>query len=371
MSDPSVTIDLNDLNGSDLKQLLVTGGPAMLAFNSEIKQHFGAPVRNMAELPGIQFTISKPGAWKTSTGVGFTLKASAGCKCGVAQKSTAFKLAKAIDSDDTQAITGQAPASSVFINIEMDFDIQGNLSGSGTVGGIGIGGKASGKGAATFTYCHPVDGGIETREAIVAAFTRLKLPFQPNSVTTMPVGAIGNVKFDGSFNLELDLSYGLGSYKLCAPGVAAARTSLSTAAAHFTPPSLEFDAGIKAAFTYTHAESYEAIVRRDTEASASLFLSRSSSDDTQESIGLKAGVSLSSAPSASLDVAKLGAAINRVTKAGGDQAASAANQLQSSLLAKASSWLSSEADKYGNVTLKAALEQQKARALLYEFGPIS
>jgi hypothetical protein len=286
----------------------------------------------------------------------------------VAQKSTAFKLAKAIDSSDSTDITGQPPAGSVYINVEIDFDIQGNLSASGSASGFGIAGKASGKGAATFTYCHPVSGTTETKAAILDAFTRLKFPFQPDSVTAMAVGAISNVKFVGSFGLELDLSYGLGSYTVTAPGLSSVKTSLQFGAERFTPSTLDIETGIKAAFAYTHAENYEAIVRRDSATKGSLFLSRSSRDDTSESIGVQIGVSKCTAANLNSDPTQLAAAINSVTSTGGEQAATIWNDVQATAVAKGSSWLGGEVVKYGNAGLKLTLDQQHGRALLYEFS---
>jgi hypothetical protein len=368
MSNPGLSIDITTLDDSDLQKLLTTGKQTLLSFGSEIGEFFGRPISDATALPAVTFSISVPGSWKTSTGVGFTLKAAASCKIGVANKSAAFKLAKAIDSNDTTDITGQRPAGCVYINVEIDFDVQGNLSASGSVSGIGIAGKASGKGAATFTYCHPVTGTTETKAAILDAFTKLKFPFQPDSVTAMAVGAIGNVKFVGSFGLELDLSYGLGSYTVAAPGLSATKTSLKFGADRFTPSTLDVETGVKAAFTYTHAENYEAIVRRDSATKGSLFLSRSSSDDTSESLGVQIGVAKCTAASISSDPTQLGTAINSMTSTGGEQAASVWNDLQSSAVSKGSTWLGGDLVKYGNAGLKFTLDQQDGRALLYEFS---
>ena len=369
MRDPDLTIDITKLGGSDLQKQLAGNAQTLFTLGQEAKTYHGKPVKTAADQLATTFAISAPGSWKTSTGIGFTLKASASCKIAVGAKSSCFKLAKAIDSTDTQDIYGDTPTDAVYVNVEMDFDIQGNLSGSGNVAGIGIAGKASGKGAATFAYCHPVAAETETGAAIVAAFQALKFPFQPDSVTAMPVGAIANVKFDGTFGLELDLSYGLGKYTVGAPGLGAAKASLKIGAENFTAPSLTVDAGARAAFSYQHGEHYEALVSRTSATGGTLMLSRSASDETDESLSIHAGISLSGAPSASIDTAKLANAINEVTGgSGGAQAAGAVGPLQASAVSKASSWLTSKSGDKGSVGLSATLAQQRTRAVLYEFS---
>ena len=368
MADPDFIIDVTQLAGSDLQELLTTDAKTLLKPGKEVNLYLGQPVRAAADKLATALTIGAPGSWKTSTGVGFTLKASATCKIAVGSKSTCFKVAKAIDSSDTEDTYGQTPAGNVYVNIDLDFDIQGNLSVSGTVGAVGIGGKTSGKGAATFTYCHPVPSDTETGVAIRAAFQALKFPFRPDSVTGMAVGAIASVKFDGTFSLELDLTYGLGKYTVAAPGISAIRQSLTVGATKFNAPDVSVSAGVKAAFTYKHTEHFEAIVSRASTNQATLLLSRSAANETDESLGITAGVSLVNPPTASTDTAKLASAINGVTGSGGEKAAGAAGALQASAVSKSSSWLGSSGIDIGTVGLTATLAQQKSRALLYEFS---
>jgi hypothetical protein len=363
---PDLTLDLTKLDGSDLRKLAQSDAQTLLTLGQSAAGFFGKPVQAAADKLAATFSLSAPGSWKTGAGIGFSLKASAACKLAVAAKSSGFPVAKAIDSTATQEIHGQPPAGSVYVNIEMDFDIQGNLSGSGSASGIGIAGKASGTGAATFAYCHPVAEETETWAAIRAAFQAMKFPFQPDSAIAMPVGAIANVKFNATFGLELDLSYGLGTYTVAAPGLSAIQTSLKLGAESFTPPSLSAEAGLKASFGYRHSESYEAIVSRTSATRAMLLLSRSASGETDESLGVTAGVTLAGTPSATADAGQLAKAINGVTGFGGDQAAGALNDLQAALVAKSSSWLTEKS--VGNASLTATLTQQRSRALLYEFS---
>jgi hypothetical protein len=368
MADPDFTIDVTQLSGADLQQLLTTDAQTLFKPGKEFHLYLGKPLSEATDKLTAALTISAPGSWKTSTGVGFTLKASATCKITVASKSTCFKLAKAIDSSDTQEIYGNTPAGSVYVNIDLDFDIQGNLSASGSAGLVGICGKTSGTGAATFSYCHPVPSGTETGAAIRAAFQALKFPFQPDSLSGMALGAISSVKFDGSFSLELDLTYGLGKYTVAAPGISAIRQSLTIGATRFNAPDVSLSAGVKAAFTYKHTEHFEAIVSRASATQGTLLLSRSTANETDESLGITVGVSLVDPPSASTDTAQLASAINGVTGSGGEKAAGAATALQSSAVANSTSWLGSSGISVGTIGLTATLAQQKSRALLYEFS---
>lgn len=371
MGDFGFSIDLSNLKGSDLNKLCTTSQQASVGFASELKQHLGAPIRLLVGLPPVQFSISSPSScnWKTSTGVGFTVKASATCKVSVGAKCASFKVAKAVDSSETQDLAIAPPAGGVYINIEIGFDIQGNLSAAGKVGGFGIGGKVSAAGSPTFAYCHPIDGSTETSAAIREAFSSLKLPFQPDSVTQMPVGAVSNVKFDGSLGLELDLSYGLGSCSVAAPGLSAVKKSLQIASQKFTVPTPQVEAGVKATFTYKHSEQFEAIVRRDSQTGATLFLSRSSTEDAGESVSLSLGVQLTSPPASKADSSKLASSVNQATNGeGGAQAAGLSADVEAALVAKSSSWLTSTVSSDLSASLKANLEQQKSRVLLYEFS---
>ena len=366
--DPQLSVDLSKLDGSDLKQLMTGNAQSLLTLGKEAKDFVGKPVSTAADRLAMGISFSAPGSWKTSTGIGFSLKAAASCKVAIGSKSTCFKVAKTIDATDLQEIYGQAPTGAVYINIDIDFDIQGNLSASGSVGAIGIAGKVSNTGAATFTYCHPIAAETETRDAITAAFRSLKFPFQPDSVTGMTVGAIASVKFDASLGLELDVSYGLGKYRVAAPGISAARQSLTIGTEKFTPPSLTTSTGVKASFGYIHAEHYEAIVSRTGAIAATLLLSRSASEETDESLGFSAGITLTGAPTASTDPVALGKAIDGVTGSGGDKAAAAVNDLQSSLVSASCSWLNGKSGGPGSVCLSETLSQQKTRAVLYEFS---
>jgi hypothetical protein len=285
----------------------------------------------------------------------------------ISSTSTKFAVTKSIDSKDTTDIVAGPTAGTVYINIDLDFDIKGNLSGSGTFSGFGIAGKASGSGAATLSYCQPVNATLETLAAIKAAFSGLCFPFQPDSAASMSVGSIGKVNFDGSLNCELDVTYGLGRYKLSAQTLGLAQNSVQVAWDKLTPPSIDIDAGAKAALSYTHSDNFSLIVQKTDANAALLYLLRSADNETTESVGIAVGISATSI-SATVDSNKLTSTITQVTGGGSptlaNDIASYVTNLQNTLVSKANTWLSS---KKGGAGGTLSLSQQHDRTVLFIF----
>src|ERR1035437_180932 len=182
-STPSgITIDVTkDLRESSNLSAFFTGqAAAIFRVGSEIARYAGQPIRSAVGSAPAKLTLQGDPNWKTSSGIAFSLKADASCTIAISNTSTKFPVAMNVDSKETTNVVAGPTAEMVYINIELDFDIKGTLAGGGNVNGIGVAGKASGSRSATLAYCQPVSAGLETADAVKAAFDGLLFPFPPD-----------------------------------------------------------------------------------------------------------------------------------------------------------------------------------------------
>lgn len=237
-------------------------------------------------------SLTGTASWKTPNGIGFSLTPTAKCSISVDTVSETFAVAMNIESTDpknTQNISAGPTAGIAYVNIDLDFSIQGSVSGSGTVSGVGVAGKASGSAAATLSFCQPVADSLSTLDAIKRAFEQLIFPLDPASTNSMQTGTVAKVAFDGTINCELDVTYGLGDYKVSAPDLTSVQQSLDNIV-QLKSPSVEVQAGVKGSITYAHTDHFGLIVNKTSDTVAMLYLVRSSEDDAGVSIGITAGV---------------------------------------------------------------------------------
>jgi hypothetical protein len=273
-----------------------------------------------------------------------------------------------IESTDTTNIAAESPAGSVYVNIALDFDIQGSVSGSGRVSGFGIAGKASGAKEATLVFCQPVDGTQNTLEALKTAFSQLVFPLNPACAVSMQPGSLAKVAFDGTLNCEVDVTYGLGDYKVSAPSAAKVQQSLQNVV-QITPPALDINAGAKGSLTYSHADHFALIVSKTDKSDAMLYLVRSNENDWGASVGVTVGITATD-PSVIIDQTALQTVVQKVTgsSALASSVVSAASQplnnLTTTLNAKLKSWIS---DATGQAGLTVSLSRQSGHTALFNF----
>lgn len=367
----SVSIDLsNDLaSTSDLLKLLQAESGTIFRLASTIAMHVDEPISGLAGTTPVALSLSSPASWTTAGGIGFSLKPEAKCAITIADKGTAFEVAMDVDSATATDIQAVADGST-YVNIDLDFDISGNVSGLGTVAGLGISGKASGSLVATLTFCQPVPSGTPAMEAIIQAFSEIVLPTAPDSVSRMVPGSACRMNFDGTLKLDLNLSYGLADYKFSAPGAALVRQSITAATTQkLTLPSGEIKAGATASVKYVHADHFGLIVNKPDAGSADLYLVRSSSEETKESVGVTAGITFDP-PSVALDSSQLASVVQKISgSAALGQAASAglakpSNALESAVNDKLKAWTS---PANGEAGLSVALAQKSDRTNLFSF----
>jgi len=361
-----VTQDLGTL--SSLKDFFTGQRAAIFSMGKEMVKYRGQPVQSAAGSSPSKLTIQGDPSWTLPSGIAFSLSTDASCTVTISNASTDFSLTKSIDSTDTMDVIAGPTPGVVYINIDLDFDIKGEVSATGTFSGVGITGKASKSQTATLSYCHPVSGTLETVAALKTAFSGLIFPFQPDCALTMPVGSIGKVNFDGKLKFKLDVTYGLGDYQLSAQSLGLAQDSVSVAWDKLTPPSLDIDTGANASVSYTHSDHFCVIVQKTDAKTALLYLLRSADNETKESVGVTVGISATSV-TATIDPAKFTNTIAKVTKNMPQKLASEISShvpdLQSSLVSKANDWLSS---KSGEASLAVDLSQQHGRAVLFIFS---
>ena len=373
-SSPNISIDVSkDLtSASALQSMLSSQQGAIFQILGELGTYAAQPIKAAAAAKAsASVSLTDAASWKTPNGIGFSLTPTAKCSISIDTVSETFAVAMNIESTDpknTQNISAGPTAGIVYVNIDLDFSIQGSVSGSGTFSGVGVAGKASGSAAATLSFCQPVADSLNTLDAIKTAFQQLIFPLDPACTNNMQTGSVAKVAFDGTINCELDVTYGLGDYKVSAPDLTSVQQSLGNVV-QLKAPSVEVDAGVKGSITYAHTDHFALIVNKTSDTIAMLYLVRSSEDDAGVSVGITVGVTTTAA-SVTIDSNQLQSVTQDVTgsSAIASQVASAASQpinsLQTSLNGKLKNWAS---DVTGNVGLTVGLSRQSGHTALFVF----
>ena len=367
---PSILIDvLQDLASPSALRKVVGDGGAVFNLLGKLTEYAQLPVGSAAEqkVKGTA-SIHKPAKWATSNGISFSLTPKAVCTISIDTVSTNFPVAMRIDSTTTTDVMAMgAGTGSVYVNIEMDFDIQGSVSGNGSFQGLGIAGKASGSENATLVFCQPVDAAQLTLDAVKLALSKLVFPLEPSCAESMEPGSLAKVSFDGVFDCELDVTYGLGSHQVSAPSVVQVQKSLHNLV-KITAPSFLINGGAKGSVTYHHADHFALIVSK-TDAHATVYLVRSDENDWGASVGVTVGVTPSQV-AVTLDQPALQAAVQQVTgnatlaSSVAEDASQPLNKLETSLNAKLNDWLS---DATGQTSLTVSLARQHGHTALFVF----
>jgi hypothetical protein len=373
-SSASISIDVSrDLTStSALQSMLSSQRGAIFKILGKLGTYAAQPIKAAAAAKASAIvSLTDAANWSTSNGIGFSLTPMAKCSISVDTVSETYAVAMNIESTDptkTENISAGPTAGIVYVNIDLDFSIQNSLSGSGTFNGVGVAGKASGSAEATLSFSQPVAASLSTLEAIKTAFEQLVFPLDPGCANKMRTGTVAKVAFDGTIDCELDVTYGLGNYKVSAPDLTSVRQSLGNLV-QLKTPSVELDVGVKGSITYAHTDHFALIVNKTTDNVAMLYLVRSSEDDAGVSIGITAGVTTKAA-SVTVDSKKLQSLTQDLTGSGaiGSQVASAASQpinsLQTSLNGKLKNWAS---DVTGSVGLTVGLSRQRGHTAVFVF----
>lgn len=370
-SAPTITIDvIKDLaSTSALKKLLTSQEDALLNILGTVVSYSSKTVQEAAVAnASAQFHLTGSPSWTTSNGIAFSLKPEARCLISIGACGEAYPIATHLD-DTTQTKNVCAGPSDglVYVTLKVDFTIKGSVSGSGAWSGIGIAGNAGGSQETTLVYSHPVAGSTMMLEALKQAFSGLVFPFEPKCAETMPVGSLVRASFDGAFNCELDVTYGLGDHQVSAPSLATVEQSLKNVVT-VTTPAADARVGITGSVTYKHTDHFALIVTKSSPTAATAFLVRSAENDWGGSVGINAGVETTAA-AVCVDPSQLGPVVTKYTndlisavvvKA----ASTGANKLTSGLNNKLTEWAS---DASGSISLTGSLSRQRGHTALFTF----
>ena len=368
-----LTIDvLKDLEStSDLKDLIAQNSNILFQLGSDLAKFAGHPASAAVGSFSVSLSLTATLPTWTAGPVTFSLAPSAKCTITIAAQGEDFEAA--LDIGDTTKTTNVqlAPvAATTYVNIDLDFSLTGNASGSGTLDGITISGKAAGSTVTTLSFCQPVPSTTETMQALKIAFSDIVFPTSPSgALTRMVVGSSSRMTFDGSLSWELDLSYGLADYKLSASSFGLLQKSFTAAGQSLTPPSAEIKAGATASVKYSHTDHFGLIVTKSDANSARVYLVRADASETDVNVGISVGITTTPV-SVTADPAQIQSAVQSVT--GSSALASTVssvvtpqlNNLESSLLSDLNSGIEA---LNGDAGLSVALSNKQNRIALFNY----
>jgi hypothetical protein len=366
-----VTKDLE--SSSDLKSLLSANSNVLVQLASELAKFAGQPVSAAVgtSSPTLTLTATLP-SW-TAGPVTFSLTPTATCTITIGDKGEDFEVATKVD-DTTSTTNVQLPAAAgmTYVNIDLDFTLAGSASESGTTTfGLTITGKAAGSAATTLSFCQPVPSDTLTLDALKLAFSNIVFPTGTGSLKRMVPGSSCRMNFDGSLNLGVTASYGLGPYMLSASSAANVISSIEKVVpAKITLPTAQVNVGATASVTYAHTDHFGLVIEKQDANTALLYLIRSAKNEFGESAGITVEVTTTDA-SVTLDTTQIQQTVQSVTGSAdlagkvGDALSNPVNNLATSALAKLNTWID---DANGTTGLSVALDQQKGRTALFNYS---
>jgi hypothetical protein len=217
-------------------------------------------------------------------------------------------LSTTTDSHATKSVSG--PEGSVYVCVELDFQITAGVKIADQVGIYGLSGSASTSDkfqVAFYKRCSPSD---ILRTAIGAAFAGFVLPFHANTLNSLQVGDYLRHTANANLQLGLGANIGFGKFSLAdqwktgIPGVANS-PKLTTG---MTPT---FQPSVKVAFAFSYAGTFDQLLWLEAANKAHLHLYRSKTQIT--SVDLNAGLSASANANAITTVSKqLGSSLSNM-----------------------------------------------------------
>ena len=370
--DLSVAVD-QLTNSSQLKKLLQDNAKPVFKFGTEIAQFWIGAVGAVPKGTAFSFGISDKANWKTdSTGIGFGLNASDKCKLEVLHDGDAViqyvpHLPPIGTTDVSSAKKEHLPAAydGAYLKLSLDFDIQGNVSGSGKVGALGIRGKASGGAGASLVFCHHVSKDVLLKDAVDEAFQTLVFPFDPATASDLAANDLALVNFNATFSGDLELSYGIARYNFAAPSVDTVLSSI-TSAAKLGLPSVKIDFGASAKVGYSHADDFTGIIQKLSNSETFLYLMRAHKEKVNGKVSVAAQVTVTGTTGVIPDKQKIQQAVDGITNGlAGSQVAAKADELAQKLNNSLNNWITNQANK--GVGLSETWDRQISTALLFKY----
>jgi hypothetical protein len=362
-----LTVSVADLTSlSQFKKLIQGDATPIFRFGAGIAPYWDFPVQTVPNGTSVSVTVTGSGSWKTNgTGIGFDLSGSTKCQLKVVSSGAAMTYAPDLQSSATSQLPENAYPGRVFVVISLDFQISGNVSGSGNIGALGIGGNVKGSEDTSVVFCHLVAGSRSLRDAVKETFEKFVFPFEPTCASDMNSGDIAQINFNGSLGCGLDVSYGVTNVKFSAPGVASTIDSITKGAAQLTLPSGKIDIGAKASVGYTHSDDFTAIVEKQDSNDAFLYIMRGHKNDVREGLSVAATVTITNTPGVNVDPQVLQRGVNNIVGTGGQQAAEYATEIADGLTNKLNGWINDTVSK--GASLAAEWDQHSALSMLFKY----
>lgn len=365
---PSIdlSVKVSDLtSASHLKQLLEGDAKPAFIFAVELARLWNAPVDQAPAGTKASFSLSQAANWKTSTGIGFGLTPTIGCELEIVKKGCCVQYADAIGSDPNAGIPAGDYTGCSYLKLSINFQITGNISGSGSVGGFGISGNAKGSEETSLIFAHKVSNKMVLKDAIAESFEKFVFPLQPSCAVDMAAGDVAAVTYNGSLSCSFSLSYGIAKYHFSAPSVVNTLESVHKAGTKLTLPSGTIDLGASVSVGYTHSDDFTAIVQKTDTSDVFLLLLRARKNDVTNGGGLAAKINVKQHAGVKLDQQKLTQAFDGVTKGHGAMVAAASQDLEQSLNNKADDWVDNKIKN--GVSLQATWDRQTCATVLYKY----
>ena len=172
-------------DASQLKSLLQGQAKPHVQFAAETAPYWNGPVEKMPPGTKASFNLAGRRCWKTSTGISFGLSGSAGCELEILTAGCAIEYLDNLDATSKTGLPAGDYSGFAYVKLSLCFNISGNVSGSGSVGALGINGNATGSLGANFIFAHKIKCGTLLKDAIGEAFQKFVFPFQPSCATDM------------------------------------------------------------------------------------------------------------------------------------------------------------------------------------------
>ena len=303
--------DLNDT--SQLKILLQDQAQPLFKFAAATASYWNRPVEKFPSGTKASFNLSDSAFWKTSTGIGFGLSGSAECDLEILTAGCAIEYLDNLDATSKTGLPAGDYSGFAYVKLSLSFNISGNVSGSGSVGALGISGNATGSAGASFIFAHKVKCGTLLKDAIGEAFQKFVFPFEPSCATEMAAGDIAQVTFSGSMSYGLQLSYGIANYSFTAPSVTTVLQSCTRGTAALNLPSAAIDISARANLDVSHSDDFTAIVQKNDGGHAFLYLMRARKTDLSGGVSVGAQITINATPSLTLNPPMLQNAVDHIT----------------------------------------------------------
>jgi len=307
----------------------------------------------------------------------FTLKPTASFSIKLQSSGPLLKYYTDFDQSDpsSQASVDPAPGK-VYLIVEADFSISGELSGSGTIpSGIGVfkvSGDATASATFTIRFFKAFDPVTTTGDAIQDAVKGFSLPLHSGTVNNLQSGDALYYEFDGNLKVGFGASYGISTSvaSQSLSGISQGMSSI-TQAANLTSPGETFNAQAALAINANLSRKFHCVLQK-TGNTAILHLFKGTNSDYTEGISVSAGISNVSSPSITFNAAELtNAIVKKLPSADGTVAQLAAaqtaslQQAASEYIDQANKWLSSLSQKvneHGQLSLSLQFEQADSDA---------